>query len=72
MWTKVSDTTWPGEDSWVMEVGALGGWVWLQGEVYCAKHLTDGFIPDEALRIIAVSSTEDSVRSLSNSNLADR
>ncbi len=37
----------------ILRAGPLGGWLWFSGNSYCSEHLTDGFIPEEAVATLA-------------------
>jgi len=46
-WIKIDDQI--AHHPKFMAAGALASWLWVCGQSYCARYLTDGFIPESAL-----------------------
>jgi hypothetical protein len=51
MWSKIDDGF--SDHPKVIEAGPLAGWLFVCGLCYCAKFLTDGFIPAAKVRRLA-------------------
>ncbi len=47
MWTRIDDGA-PASPK-LLKAGPVASWFWVCGLCYCGRHLTDGFIPEEAL-----------------------
>lgn len=49
-WLKLDDTL--PENPKILEAGPLAAWLYVSGLAYCARNLTDGFIPQGAVRAL--------------------
>jgi hypothetical protein len=52
VWLKIDDQV--AHHPKFVEAGPCASWLWVCGNSYCNKYLTDGFIPLSALRTIGV------------------
>lgn len=54
MWVRIDDQI--AHHPKFLTVGAEASWLWLCGQSYCARYLTDGFIPSPALPTLCIVS----------------
>jgi hypothetical protein len=47
-----------------VKVGPVAAWLWVCGHSYCARYLTDGYIPQAALMTLGVSKPDAAVEKL--------
>jgi len=67
-WVKLDDqfTSHPK----LIQAGPLAGWLYICGLTYCARYLTDGFIPSPAVRLLAdLKKNQEQVDSLVEAGL---
>jgi len=65
VWFQIDDGMWSHPK--ILQLSPDAGWLWTRAGAYCAQHLTDGLIPDVALRILGA--TEDAIAELLDAEL---
>lgn len=60
-WLRIDDTV-PTHRKH-LKAGPAAAWLWVCGIAYCQRHLTDGFIPEEALALLGVAKGSDALAS---------